>query len=1123
MISMITLSSSADAARYHDSALVADGQEPAHHKADNYYANETAHATWQGEGARIMGIEGEKVAKEDFVNLLEGRLTNPKDGSLQDLSKNSKGAERRLGYDFTISAPKSVSIIGLVGGDERVVKAHNDANAAAMNWLQAHGAQIRVKDANGGNRTVQTGNLLYATVQHETSRANDPALHNHNVIVAVSYDKDRGEWRSLTNDELLKIRALADSVYKNTLALELKKAGYELNYADNGRDFEIRGVTPDQIKAFSERSRQIEDALIKRGIDPESASHAARQSAALDSRAVKNDLTKPVLQEVWSDKALSSGLNLDKLVSQSKALQVVALAPAAAAEQAKQAVDRAVEHLSVREQSFKVTELETAAIFFGSGNVGMVEVQKDIKDRLAEKTLVERESKHGPMLTTSVAISQELTLQDNILRGRGNGTVVVSSEAEFSTALAAFESRKTEEVGKPFKLSVEQVNAARNVLMHADKFQGVQGDAGTGKTAALEFVEEVTKAKGWEVLGMATSSTGAKELQDATGIKSQTVAAFMIERDKQLKMLQSDLDKLSVTIAGSSAHAARVKLVERRDLNLADQVPGAGPARYVFDNKSGLVFKSDSGPMNPLNIIGQKMTDAGNRLMEDTNREWGNAERFGDRFLAGAAMAAGNAQAAVGRSLTSYEQVGTTEAHVARSAHGLAARQELNDLLKVQASKIAHVENLKTSGNVDGRKILLVLDESSMTGTKDSARLLEIANDLGARVVLQGDVKQHGSVAAGRAFMQVQQAGINLSKIEETRRFDNATPQTKGAIEDMKLGQFSVALGRLDTTEVDSGRLFQAVAERYIANREELVARGVTEPKVGIVTMTNKDRKASNLAVRSELQKHGLVDKEQFRKAHLDDPKMTSAEQKFVPSLQQYKVDRMTALTDYKNLSISKDETLKVIFMDRQSNTMTLERANGVRVVIDPSKFVKFKASVEEDRFYAVGDKIEARGNIGAKKDPNRITNGTRGVVAKIDDNGADIKWQDGKFTRLTNEQMQHVDHAYAHTTFKEQGVTNERQIIAVSTIGAMVINREAAYVAASRAKGNTEIVTSAKEKMLENAGKVTTKTTAIDIGDNLHVPRTQATVERTTSHEQVRDTAPVRHADRTQEQVLGR
>jgi ATP-dependent exoDNAse (exonuclease V) alpha subunit len=87
-----------------------------------------------------------------------------------------------------------------------------------------------------------------------------------------------------------------------------------------------------------------------------------------------------------------------------------------------------------------------------------------------------------------------------------------------------------------------------------------------------------------------------------------------------------------------------------------------------------------------------------------------------------------------------------------------------------------------------------------------------------------------------------------------------------------------------------------------------------------------------------------------------------------------------------------------------------------------------------------------------------------------------------------------HVDHAYAHTSHKEQGVTTHREIFLVRAKGAHWLNREASYVAASRAKQNMEIVATeeAYDKMLQNAGKNTQKTTAIDIGNNRSLEREQ-------------------------------
>lgn len=1089
MISVATLSSAGGAAKYYDTALAVEANT-VDKKADNYYVNEKANAIWQGEGAKLLGIEGEVVNKEDFVNYLNGKITNPKDGSLQNLADNSKGEDRRLGYDFTISAPKSVSIVGLVGGDKKVIEAHNVANATAMRWLEKNGAQIRVKDESGQNKVVNTGNLLYATVQHETSRENDPQLHNHNVIVGVSYDTQKGEWRSLTNDELFVIRAAGDSIYKNELARILVADGYELEYASNGRDFEIKGISKEQLDFYSERKEQLKEALEKSSISADGATYGERQTAALNSRGAKNDLKKDILAGIWEEKAKESGLDINKIVANAKStMEKGPVNTTDVSNTARKAVSLAIEHLSEREQSFKVADLEVSAVFFGGGKIGMDDVVAAIDERKKDKSLVDRTNAKARTLTTSLAISQELTLQNSILESMGNGVQVITDQNEFNSALKVFEARKSLETNSTYKLSSEQVSAAQNVLMHPDKFQGIQGDAGTGKTAALEFINEASVAKGWQMKGIAITTTAAKELRAATGIESQTIAAFLQERDKQVGLLKSDLEKLTINLAHSPEHIARIKQVERRELNLKGKDGGFGTARYMFDNKTGDVFKSNTGPLNLLNILGHKLSDAGNQQSWDAQKEWKRAEKFSDRFKAKANLAAGKLKVEMGKQLTSYEKVGVSEAAAARTELNIQQIKEHNLLLRAYESKSAQIDNLIKTGNADGKKFMLVMDESSMTGTKDAARIVEIAKDLGARVVIQGDIKQHGSVAAGKALKQTQEAGINLSTIEETRRFDRATPQQKLAIKDMKSGRYADAIAGLDTVQVGTlDDLYIKTAERYIHNREELrinmkdKGHENIEPRVGIVALTNADRKGINIAVREKLKKSGELSKIDFQKEHLNDPKLTIVESGFVPSLKSKSVDRLTALKDYKSLGIKKEDVLSVVEYNTVANTLTIKNDKGKEFVINPEKTNKFSFAQLEQRSYSVGDQIEVRANIGRKNDAGYITNGTKGRITGINNDGVEITWKDGKKTLMNNQQLRHIDHAYARTTYKEQGVTNDRELFVVSEIGAMVVADQAAYVATSRARDNTEIITNAYEKLLNNVGRETKKTTAIDI-----------------------------------------
>lgn len=89
---------------------------------DNYYVLGSMGERWAGRGAEQLGLQG-SVDKDVFTRLLEGRLP---DGA--DLSRMQDGSNRhRPGYDLTFSAPKSVSMMAMLGGDKRLIDAHNQA------------------------------------------------------------------------------------------------------------------------------------------------------------------------------------------------------------------------------------------------------------------------------------------------------------------------------------------------------------------------------------------------------------------------------------------------------------------------------------------------------------------------------------------------------------------------------------------------------------------------------------------------------------------------------------------------------------------------------------------------------------------------------------------------------------------------------------------------------------------------------------------------------------------------------------------------------------------------------------------------------------------------------------
>ena len=1169
MISMTHISGKgvSDSARYFDRSFSQDGVQ----RADNYYINEVATAEWQGRGAEILGIKGEGVERKDFIEFLTGQLVNPDTGEIQDLTDNSKGKNRRAGMDFTISPPKSVSIVGLVGTDQRVVDAHLKANTTAMRWLEKHAAVMRVKDEKGKNKSVRANNLLYATVLHETNRENEPQIHSHNVIVSAVYDENDKKWRSLTNDFMLNLRAQADKVYKAELAHGLKAAGYALDYAENGVDFEISGFTQEQIDLYSTRKAQMEAALIARNINPSEASYAARQAAALDSRSAKNELPRDVLRAVWQETAREAELDVERIVSVARenlrglpqepsredgrtvrserapsgkdhlqgravperdsdvdghsqrfpgsgegvdhsdvtspsldasgaAEQATAanrsakagLAASNAGQQAAlEAVSWAIEHLTEREQMFSLVDLELTALQFSRGSLGDVEwaVEQHVKNHL----ILERETDSAEMTyTTHRAIEAELRLAERIRGGIGSNHVVLSRDEDFESALNAFESRKTRETGRTFKLSQEQVASARNVLMHPDTFQGIQGDAGAGKTAALELVRESATSMGWNVIGIATSAAAAKELGAASGIESDTVAGYFAKRDARIMATQLRLNELRDAIReGKQIRGSENSSVESRRLKVSSTDVDYGASRYTFDHQRGEVFRS---PDNLRNSVGAFLTEVANKHRVSAHEARAQAHTVSDYIRARAVSFGTNAAESLGRRLSQYEQVGAVEAVAARVSLYLS-KDQTDEIALEFATKQAELSNLQRFGNAEGRKTLLVMDESSLTGAYDTEKISELAQQIGARVVFQGDVKQHGSVAAGRAFMQAQESGMNVSVLEETRRFDNATPQTKRALQEMKAGNYAAAISQLDTLEVSPTELATTVASRYLENVQELQARGVAAPKVGVVAITNSDRKEINAAIHNVLSSKGLLEGPSIEKAHLDDPKLTKAEQTQAVKLREKKVDALIFRKTYREIGVESGDVVSVVGFDVEGNRIKAKTEDGKIIQINPQRHDFFSPAKWETRRYAVGDLVETRGIIRLpEQDSKRIANGTRGVITEIDDQGAKIRWaREGTESYLSNKDIRLLDLAYAHTSYKEQGATNDREIIAVSKIGANVFNKEAAYVAATRARDNTEIVTSDLEKLMRSAGRVVDKTTAVEMKEVVRRENSQA------------------------------
>src|SRR5580700_2647074 len=247
----------------------AQGYAARHLEHSDYYAEgERVVGHWRGRGAELLALSG-PVKSAQFEAIRQGldphtgeflRQRQSADRIAADGTTQSHG--RNL-YDFTFSAPKSVSVMAGLGGDQRLAKAHQNAVSEALQELESY-ASTRVRQQ-GANADRATGNLVLAVYHHDTSRELDPQLHTHAVAGNLTYDGAEDRWKALQASDIYQRRAYLSEVYRNALARQVRTLGYEIeNQHDaRGRDagFEIRGVAAELLAKFSQRSHQRDRAI----------------------------------------------------------------------------------------------------------------------------------------------------------------------------------------------------------------------------------------------------------------------------------------------------------------------------------------------------------------------------------------------------------------------------------------------------------------------------------------------------------------------------------------------------------------------------------------------------------------------------------------------------------------------------------------------------------------------------------------------------------------------------------------------------------------------------------------------------------------------------------------------
>ncbi len=571
-----------------------------YYDSDGYYAKGDEQAQlasqWHGKGAGTAGYSGH-IKPEDFQNVLDG---NTPDG--RRLGRTVDGEwKHRAGVDLTFSAPKSVSVMALVAGDERLIEAHNEAVKATLNHIEEKILETRVWDKAAKVQFKERNiEMIAGLFRHEVNRNQDPHLHTHAVIANMTLPSD-GKWRSIEGASLLHHKMEMGAMYRAELAMNVRELGYEVERTHMDGRFDLKGVPKDIMTAFSTRSTEIRKALA--GYDYQNAKTAA--NATLMTRNHKVTVNRDDLHKDWTKKGERLGLKAripDQPVLTDKAEEK---------RLAAEVVDYSIRHLSERASVFNLSDLRTTANGYGVGHFRPATLDQAIA---SDKRLIA--SKHRDHVGREYVTTK--------------GAIAIERETIASMKFAQNTVRPFMEFTDINKgldgtfLNEGQQNAVRSLLSSQDRIIGIQGYAGVGKTTLLTAARELSEKQGFELIGLAPSASAAKTLNDEAGIESRTLQKFLGQYDGYAhgrgseagkQAVQDDFKKKMIVVDETSlASTAQIR-------DLFKIVEAIKPARLVLVGDEKQLDAVDAGkPFAQLQTHGMRTIKV-NEIVRQTNPE----------------------------------------------------------------------------------------------------------------------------------------------------------------------------------------------------------------------------------------------------------------------------------------------------------------------------------------------------------------------------------------------------------------------------------------------------------------------------------------------------------------------
>lgn len=552
---------------------------------DNYYVKDSEVETrfQAGSGWHELGVkDGYSITSEDFKNLAAG-----KDLQGNFLSKEFEQKDHRQGFDFVWSPHKSVTLYAFTSKEnlKLVAESMNLATKGLIDFIEREGYIQYRETSNGETISKSSDNATVLVNTHLCGRL-DPQIHNHISIFNFTRTEN-GEYKAINSDALYANKYVFEVYLENQLAYQLKQHGISTEFVREGNSKEyvtkIAGLSDwkgiartselidryleqhreellqkypssesqlreiayleirqsKQSKTVEELFQQVENALKEQGLTQKDIIDIVSKSSGhflLNTGYTPQDIVNMRTESETrgsNDFLIRLGYTPDDIQKFEKGITLSEIA------------EKAITEATERESTVSLSDVYKIALQLSQGRYSSDEVIRAVREHESLIEVANYQLKQHKKARATYA-STLVTSQD-----------ILIAEAKILKTIEQHEKVEPilKEQYKNDKLTESQNEAINFILCSKEKYSGIVGWAGVGKTTflgemtrELNEINRLASEQGFWVLGLSNTNTSVQEMRKAGVDSAYTVAKFLAS-----SKLQNSIDNKTIVIVDESS------------------------------------------------------------------------------------------------------------------------------------------------------------------------------------------------------------------------------------------------------------------------------------------------------------------------------------------------------------------------------------------------------------------------------------------------------------------------------------------------------------------------------------------------------------------------------------------